>query len=83
MINAAGLWTSLKNEGNKRRTISDDQRRQIVDLYAAAENGELSRMLDYRVFGYRRIRVPRPLRMSLCIDESGLDSLREDKTWQI
>ena len=40
LINATGLWTSIKNEGNKRRIISDDQSRQIVEVYAAAENGE-------------------------------------------
>lgn len=57
LLNAAGLWTSIKNEGNKRRMISDEQIRQIVDLYSAGEDGELSRMVDYRVFGYRRIKV--------------------------
>lgn len=62
LINATGLWTSIKNEGNKRRKISDEQIREIADIYAAAESGELSRMLDYRTFGYRRIRVLRPLR---------------------
>jgi type I restriction enzyme M protein len=39
-------------------------------------------MLDYRTFGYRRIRILRPLRMSIHIDESGLDKLKNDKTWQ-
>lgn len=65
LINATDLWTSIKNEGNKRRILSDDQRRQIVEVYAAAEDGAISRMLDYRRFGYRRLRVLRPLRMSL------------------
>lgn len=81
LINATGLWTSIKNEGNKRRIISDDQRRQIVDIYAAAETGEQSRMLDYRVFGYRRIKVLRPLRMTLHIETPGLDKLKTEKAW--
>jgi type I restriction enzyme M protein len=81
LINATSFWTSIKNEGNKRRIISDDHRHQIVDLYAAAENGEHSRMLDDRTFGYRRIKVLRPLRMSLHIDEAGLDTLKADKAW--
>ena len=81
LINATGLWTSIKNEGNKRRIISDDQRRQIVDIYAAAENGELSRMLDYRTFGYRRIKVLRPLRMSLRINEDSIAKLQSEKAW--
>ena len=82
LINATGLWTSIKNEGNKRRIISDDQRRQIVDVYSAAENGELSRMLDYRRFAYRRIRVLRPLRMSLHVNAEAMGRLMVEKAWE-
>lgn len=81
LINATGLWTSIKNEGNKRRIISDDQRRQIVDVYSAAENGELSRMLDHRRFAYRRIRVLRPLRMSLHVNAETIARLMDEKAW--
>jgi len=81
LINATSLWTSIKNEGNKRRKLSDEQIRQVADIYAAAETGELSRMLDYRAFGYRRIRVLRPLRMRLHINSETLVRLRQDKAW--
>ena len=81
LINATSLWTSIKNEGNKRRIISDDQIRQIVDMYAAAENGEISRMVNYRTFGYRRIKVLRPLRMALHINVESLAKLKDAKAW--
>jgi type I restriction enzyme M protein len=81
LINATGLWTSIKNEGNKRRIIGEDQIHQIADIYAAAETSDLSRMLDYRTFGYRRIKVLRPLRMSLHINEETLSKLKADKYW--
>ena len=81
LINAADQWTAMKNEGNKRRMISDDQRHRIVATYAAAENDELSRMLDYRTFGYRRIRVLRPLRMALHIHADSLARLKAEKAW--
>ena len=81
LINATGQWTSIKNEGNKRRIISDDQIRQIVEVYAAAEDGDLSHLLDYRTFGYRRIRVLRPLRMALHINEETLGKLKDEKAW--
>lgn len=81
LINATSLWVSIKNEGNKRRMISDEQIRQIADIYAAAETDELSRMVDYKTFGYRRIKVLRPLRMSLLVDEEGMEKLREEKAW--
>ncbi len=81
LINATGLWTSIKNEGNKRRIIGDDQMRQIVDVYAAAEDGEISRMLDHRRFAYRRIRVLRPLRMSLHVNADTMSRLVGEKAW--
>ncbi|MGG2143189.1 type I restriction-modification system subunit M [Symbiopectobacterium sp. RP] len=81
LINATSLWTSIKNEGNKRRIVSDDQRCQILDMYAAGETDKLSKMLDYRTFGYRRIKVLRPLRMKLILDQEGLDRLVSDSTW--
>jgi type I restriction enzyme M protein len=52
-----------------------------VCLYADAQDAEHSRMVDYRTFGYRRIRVLRPLRMVLRFDENGLNRLRADKQW--
>ena len=81
LINATGLWTSIKNEGNKRRIISDEQMRQIVEVYAVAESGEISRMLDYRRFAYRRIRVLRPLRMSLHVNAEAMARLMDEKAW--
>ncbi|OLP04523.1 type I restriction-modification system subunit M [Rhodoferax antarcticus] len=81
LLNASDLWTSIKNEGNKRRIISDEQIRQIVDLYSAAENSEISRIVDYRVFGYRRIKVLRPLRMSLHITEEAIAKCKLEKVW--
>jgi len=81
LLNASDLWTSIKNEGNKRRMISDEQIRQIVDLYSACETNEFSRMVDYRVFGYRRIKVLRPLRMSLHLNAETITKLQDEKSW--
>jgi len=82
LINATDLWTQMKNEGNKRRMMSDEQILQIAAIYAAAEDAERSRMLDYRRFGYRRIRVQRPLRMTLHINAGTLAKLKEEKAWE-
>lgn len=81
LLNASDLWTSIKNEGNKRRIISEEQIRQIVDLYSAAEDGEHSRMVDYRVFGYRRIKVLRPLQIALHINVNSIEKLQLEKAW--
>lgn len=82
LIDATDYWVSMKNEGNKRLRINTDQMRAIADIHAAFEEGEHSRVYDYHNFGYRRIKVLRPLRMHLAITESGLDALTQDKQWQ-
>ena len=81
LIDATGLWTSIKNEGNKRRKISDEQIRQIADIYASGQSGANSRMLPSTTFGYRRIRVFRPLRLRIAVTEEGLTKLKDDKVW--
>lgn len=82
MINSTDLWTSIRNEGNKRRIVSDEQCRQILDIYAAGGTDALSRGLDYRTFGYRRIKVLRPLRMTLELDKVGMERLETDDAWE-
>ncbi len=82
LINATGLWSPIKNEGNKRRMINDDHRHQILEIYAAAENNALSKMVDYRTFAYRRIKVLRPLRMVLVLNEERLIHLEDEKVWK-
>ncbi|MDR8253569.1 SAM-dependent DNA methyltransferase, partial [Acinetobacter baumannii] len=54
----------------------------ILDIYAACETGTLSRMLDYRTFGYRRIKVLRPLRMTLELDKVGMERLEAEAAWE-
>ena len=42
LINATDLRTSIRNGGSsKRRIVSDEQRRQILNIYAAGETGAL------------------------------------------
>jgi type I restriction enzyme M protein len=81
LINATSLWSPMRNEGNKRRRISEEQITQIAGIYTECGDHELSRMLDYRRFGYRRIKVLRPLRMTLQVNDATLAKLREEKAW--
>ena len=82
LIDATNIHTPMrKGEGKKRRFISDDQIREIAELYASFEEGETVHLVDFRDFGYRRIKVQRPLRMSFQITEQGMDTLRKDLAW--
>jgi len=82
LIDATSLYDPMrKSEGNKRRRVGEDQTRNIVGLYSAFEETRESRVFDSEEFGYRRIRILRPLRKKIVISKGGLDKLEEDKNW--
>jgi type I restriction enzyme M protein len=80
LIDATAMHSAMrKSEGNKRRYVSDEQIQAIARLYADFEAGENVRIVDYRDFGYRRIRVLRPLRLVACVTEEGIEALQASK----
>jgi type I restriction enzyme M protein len=80
LIDATSIHSPMrKAEGNKRRFISDDQIREIARLYADFTPGTLVRIVDYRDFGYRRVKVQRPLRLVIRVTEAGLSALQASK----
>ena len=71
-----------KNEGNKRREVGADECDEILRRYDAFEDGDDTRIFDYTEFGYRRVKILRPLRKVLVIDAiEGLDRLRAEKAF--
>lgn len=72
LIGASGerFWKSMrKSLGSKRREIPDDARADIVRIYEGFLNGEsgeadVAKIFDTTDFGYREIRVERPLRLN-------------------
>lgn len=82
LINATELFTPMrKSEGNKRRKISPEQTRQIVETYSAFEPTKTSLVLPHRDFGYRRVKVLRPLRMKIVVSDERFAKLADDKSW--
>lgn len=82
LINATQLFTPMrKSEGNKKREISREQMRQIVEAYSAFQPTKTSLILNHREFGYRRVKIRRPLRMKVAVSEEGFAKLTDDKTW--
>jgi type I restriction enzyme M protein len=80
LIDATSFHSPMrKGEGNKRRFISDEQIRAIARLYADFQSDEKARVVDYRDFGYRRIRVQRPLRLVIKITQDALATLHASK----
>ena len=87
LIDASGeeFWNGLrKSLGNKRREIREEARTQVVRLYASFLNGdsgegEVSKIFDTADFGYREIRVERPLRLNFRASEDRIERLSEYK----
>ena len=80
LIDATSLHSPMrKSEGNKRRYVSDEQIGDIARLYADFAPSENVRIVDYRDFGYRRIKVLRPLRLTVQISEDTLAALAASK----
>lgn len=83
LINATELYEAMrKSEGNKRRRVGEDQTAEIVRMYSEFVETKQSLILDSTDFGYRRIKVLRPLRKKMVISEEGIASLAEEKAWE-
>lgn len=89
LIDASGerFWNPMRrNLGSKRRLIPDDGRETIVHVYHEFTNGggewaDVSKIFDSQEFGYREIRVERPLRLNFQIAPERIQRLRADKVF--
>lgn len=87
LIDASGerFWKSMrKNLGSKRKEIHEDARREIVRIYEGflngeAGEGETAKIFATTDFGYREIRVERPLRLNFAVSEDRLARLQDEK----
>ena len=91
LIDASGerFWRSMrKSLGSKRREIPQPSIDEIVRIYEEMLNGgsedwsRYSKFFDNAAFGYRAIRVERPLRLRIEVSDEGLEALRESKPFQ-
>jgi len=84
LINAVDFWKPMtpRSLGNKRRYIAPEQRQRIVSLYKTMEENEHCRIFENADFGYRRIRVERPLRLNFHATPERIARLQEEKVFQ-
>ena len=83
LIDATGLWTPMRrNLGDKRRELSDDQIAEIVRVHGAFEESKRSKIFRTTAFGYRKVTVDRPLRVSFCASPERIARLEEQKAFQ-
>ncbi len=89
LIDASGerFWTPMrKNLGSKRREIRDDGRESITHIFHEMANGggpwsSVSKIFDASDFGFREIRVERPLRLNFQSSPERIERLKLAKTF--
>jgi type I restriction enzyme M protein len=78
LIDASEWYQPLrKNLGQKNCELSDADIRRIVDTFLAFEETEQSKIFPNRAFGYWKITVERPLRLSVDLGEAARARLRQ------
>ena len=90
LIDASGerFWKSMrKSLGSKRREIPNEACDEIARIYAEMLNGDgdwgdVSKIFTTTDFGYREIRVERPLKLAFAVTPEALETLREAKPFQ-
>ena len=83
LINAMELYEKLrKNLGQKNCEIKPAQIDSITDLYMEFKETEISKIYPNAYFGYNKITVERPLRLSVRFTTDAIESLRFEKGLQ-
>ena len=76
LVNAVDFYQKMrKSLGNKRNEITESQYQEIAAIYHDFSEGENCRIFDNEDFGYRRIRVERPLRWNFSAAPDRLERL--------
>jgi len=73
-IKKTKFWTRIKSIGNKRKEITSEQIKDIIELYGDFNENEFCKIYDNNFFGYSRITVERPQRdenHKIIIDKKG------------
>ncbi|MBY1592295.1 SAM-dependent DNA methyltransferase, partial [Clostridioides difficile] len=65
-----------KSLGNKRKEISLEQIEQIKEIYEKFEESENSKIFDNEDFGYRKVTIERPLKLSFKVNEEAIENVK-------
>ncbi len=83
LIDATSFWVPMrKSLGDKRREISPEHIARIRRLYEAFEENEHSKIFATTAFGYRKVRVERPLRLNFQAGEERIARLWDERTFE-
>lgn len=77
LVNASEYYQSMrKSLGNKRKEITLEQIEEIKEIYERFEESENSKIFDNEDFGYRKVTIERPLKLSFKVNEEAIENVR-------
>ncbi len=78
LIDSTGWFTPLqKNLGRKNCALGDGDIERICSSFMTLEKSEHSKIVPNKAFGYKRITIERPLRLSVDLDSETLRRFRK------
>lgn len=82
LIDGQNIFTRMrKNLGQKRNFITDEQIKEIADIHQGFIQNGRSKVFNNEDFGYARITVEQPLRLTYRITNDGIKRLKEHTTF--
>jgi type I restriction enzyme M protein len=82
LVDAREIYTKMrKNLGDKGNKLSNGQIDKISSLFSEFNENDCSKIVDNREFGYRRIVIDRPLRLSFKVSEERIASLDKERAF--
>jgi type I restriction enzyme M protein len=83
LVNAVDFYTKMrKSLGNKRNELAERQIVEIVRTYGDFAEAEHSKIFDNDDFGYRKITVERPLRLSFSATPEHLTAFEASRAFE-
>jgi len=84
LIDASGeeFWTLMDdNKGDKRKELTEDQIQDIIKLYRENGDTENSQIHPVSEFGYRKVRIERPLRKNFKASEDRIEQIKDERAF--
>jgi type I restriction enzyme M protein len=83
LVNAVDFYRKMrKNLGEKSNEIDAEQIAEITRIYGEFAEGEHSKIFDNDDFGFRKITVERPLRLSFAVTPERVDALKLSRAFE-
>ena len=84
LVDASGeeFWSGMsKSLGSKRREITEDNKKAVLNLVKERKEGPHVKLFDSIDFGYRQIRINRPLKLRFEVNAESLESLAKQSAF--